>query len=371
MSDNLRILHLRAGDFYGGPERQLHMHARLAMKAGCDITIASFTEKGKSPEFLKVMVKDNVRTCLFKVRNAYDLSAIAKLRKYLRENKIHILCTHDYRTQFIGFWAVRNTGSRWMAFSRGWTSENLKIILYNLLDKMILRFADHLVAVSHSQKQKLKKWLVPGDKISVVHNAINPENFLHIEKTDMKKEFGFPDDSLVYISGGRFSKEKGMTYLVQAAIKAISRNARLRFVLFGDGPDLASIREAISQSGNDDKILCPGFRSNFISYLKGSDFFINPSLSEGLPNVVLEAMATGIPILATSVGGVPEIISHQKNGYLVPPGNVDSLATGIIFLSSEEDRVREYAMKARKSIDARFSFEKQNEKLISLYKKLL
>lgn len=370
MSSIIRVLHLRAGSFYGGPERQLHMHALQARNTDIDITISSFEEKGEAPEFLRPIEKDSIKTHLFKTKGAYDYRAILMVREYLNMNRIHILCTHDYRTQLIGFWATRGTRVKWIAFSRGWTRENPKIFIYNLMDRIILRFADHLVAVSHSQKSKLGKLLIPDRKVSVVHNAISRDFFSTVKMVDLREEFHLPSDSIICISGGRFSHEKGTIYLAKAAHKAVQQNSRLRFLLFGNGPEIGKIRKVITKAGCADKILCPGFEKNFIGCLAGADLFVNPSLSEGLPNVVLEAMILGVPVLATSVGGVPEIIADRVNGFMVPSRNIDALVKGILFMSSNRDKSTRLADEARRSVLSRFSVENQNEKLNSIYRKI-
>lgn len=299
----MRILHLRASNFYGGPERQLHFHARHALGSNYDITIGSFTEGGQAPQFLKVIAEDKIETCLFRVKNAYDPKAVVTVRNFLKKNDTGVLCTHDYRTHLIGWLATRRRKAKWMAFSRGWTRENVKVRLYHTIDKVILRLADHIVAVSEAQKRRLTRLLIPEGKISVVLNAIEPQQFESIRKVDLRSKYGFASDNLVYISAGRFSREKGQIYLVKATAETIEQNPRLRFVLFGDGPDLEKIRRMVASLGYEDKIRCPGFEKNMLGCIKGADVVVNPSLSEGLPNVVFEAMALGVPVVATAVGG--------------------------------------------------------------------
>ena len=237
----MNVLHLRASNFYGGPERQLHFHARLARNTHYNVTIGSFAENGSSPEFLDVVAEDGIATHTFPVESAYDRSAISLLRSYLADHKIQVLCTHEYRTHVIGMLAARGTSTGWVAFSRGWTMDNLKVRLFHVLDKSIIRFADHIVAVSRAQKEKLVKLLIPAGKISVAHNSIMPEAFDRVSPVNLHERYGFPAESIICVSGGRFSREKGQRILVQAALEALRKTPSLRFVLFGDGPDFAKI----------------------------------------------------------------------------------------------------------------------------------
>ncbi|GAJ15279.1 unnamed protein product, partial [marine sediment metagenome] len=148
------------------------------------------------------MAKDGISTHVFNVKNAYDKSAVGALIRYLKANEIDVLCTHDYRSHFIGFWALRNIKVKWVAFSRGWTKDDLKVRLFHIIDKIFIRFANHIVAVANSQKLKLIKLFVPEKKISIVHNAIDPDLFNDVTPIDLRANFGFPTNSVICISGG-------------------------------------------------------------------------------------------------------------------------------------------------------------------------
>jgi len=367
----MKVLHLRATNFYGGPEKQLHYHARMVNGSQFEIILSSFSENGLQPEFLDVAAEDGIPIKLFEVKNAYDPKAVTLLRNYLKESRINILCTHDYRTSLIGWRARKGTDSIWIAFSRGWTRDNCKVRLYNWMDRFILRFADHIVAVSHSQKKKLCKLLIDHKKISVVHNAVAPEEFVSIDPVDLRRKYDFPREAVICISGGRFTKEKGQTDLVKAARLAIKKNSLLRFILFGDGPELPVIKTTISNMNLTDKIICPGFEKNMIGHLKGADILVNPSHSEGLPNIVLEAMAVGVSVIATAVGGVPEIIDNELSGLLVPKGDSNSLTDAIIKLTDDINMREKFKKAGLAGIKKSFLFEKQNSELIQIYRQIL
>lgn len=368
--NEFNILHLRASNFYGGPERQLHFHGLNGIDSEFNITISSFLENKSTPEFLNVISKDNIKIHTFNVNSAYDLNSVGLIRDYLLKNKVTILCTHDYRTHFIGGLASKKTNTSWIAFSRGWTSENLKIKLFCLFDKATIRFADHIIAVSYSQKEKLKRLLIADKNITVVHNAIDPSAFNQIDPIDLKRKFNLPLDSIVGISGGRFSSEKGQRFLVYAAKIAINNNDQLKFILFGDGPDYQKIQSQIKSLNLQNHVFCPGFEKNLIGCLKGADFLVNPSLSEGLPNIVLEAMAMKIPCIATDVGGVGEIIENNSNGLLVPSQSPKMLADAILKIAIGNNLSIKFADNAYKTIIDRFSFDSQFEKLSQIYKSL-
>lgn len=366
-STRLNILHLRASNFYGGPERQLHFHAIQARTYNYGITIGSFLEAGKTPELLEIAARDSIDTFCLDVKSGYDLRAVNRLRRYLRSRDTDALCTHDYRSQVVGFFARRGTRAKWISFSRGFTAENLKVRLYQWIERLVVRFADHIVAVSESQKRKLLDLGIPDSKITVIHNAIDSGVLEDVDPVDLRREFKLPRETVICVAAGRFSSEKGQLYLVRAAANAIRSNPRLRFILYGDGPDLERTRATVRELELGEKVICPGFEKKILGCIKGADILINPSLSEGLPNVVLEAMSLGVPVIATSVGGVPEMIDPGKSGVLVPPGDEAALAQAINDLVEHWPLKDKIVENARTTVREKFSFENQTLRLSRVY----
>jgi glycosyltransferase involved in cell wall biosynthesis len=367
----MKVLHLRASNFYGGPERQLHMHAHIARQAGITVVIGSFSEHAEPPEFLEVISADGLETLLIPVSNAYDRSAVQKVGDALVSGKFDILCTHDYRTHVIGWLAARRAKVKWIGFSRGWTQDTFRVKVYTLIDKFVIRFADRIVAVSHSQKERLVRLWISPQKIAVVHNAIELDRFSGIAPASLKQRFNFPSDSIVIVAGGRFSQEKGQRDLVDAAARAIRKNPRIRVVMFGHGPDFDLILSQIRALGLQDSILCPGHERNLLGYLKSADMLVNPSLSEGLPNIILEAMALGVPVVATAVGGVPELIQHESNGLLVPAKDPIELSDAILQMAGAAETRSKFRDAAFETLARSFTFKGQLDSLSDLYQRVI
>jgi glycosyltransferase involved in cell wall biosynthesis len=363
----LRIVHLRASNFYGGPERQLHFHARLARDTEYAITVASFAPGQSYPEFLRPIAADGIETKVYQSQGAFDPSVLGRIRAHLHERDVDLLCTHDYRSSILGGWAARGTRARWIAFSRGFTAENFKILAYQGLDSLAIRFADHVVAVSRSQKRRLQRLLVPGHRISVVPNAIDVRFVDETPVEDVRARFGWPADSFVVVAGGRFSREKGQIHLVRAAHLAVGAAPRLRFVLFGDGPELPCVRDEIQRLGLTNRAVCPGHERNVLAFVRGADVLVNPSLSEGLPNIVLEGMALKVPVIVTRVGGHPELVEDARTGLLVPPARPRALADAICRLATDEGLASRLAANAFGFVQTHCTFERQFESLCGLY----
>lgn len=363
----MRILHLRASNFYGGPERQIHLHAVTARTSPYRVSLGSFPEAKKTPAFITAARTDGIDTRVFPVSSSYDLSVTAAIKGYIGRNGIDLVCSHEYRTAVLCFLLSRGGGVRWCAFSRGSTRENVRTASFHLVEKALIRFAHRIVAVSNGERRRLRRYLIPETRVVVVENAVDPSLIASAPRKDIRRRLGFAPDSVVCVCAGRFSAEKGQVHLVEAARTVAARDGRLRVVMFGDGPDLPRIRKKIRDAGLEHTIICPGYESSLSSYLRDCDILVNPSLSEGMPNVVLEAMALEVPAVATAVGGVPELVEDGHTGRLVAPGSGQSLARGIMELAHNPRLRRSMGKAARKRIEGKFTSGAQFTKLCGVY----
>jgi glycosyltransferase involved in cell wall biosynthesis len=245
--------------------------------------------------------------------------------------------------------------------------------LYESLDRWSLRRMDRVVCVSEGQAEKVRAAGVKKEKISVIHNAIRPERFECVkpENRDKLKEFFPKAPELIVGAAGRLSPEKGFGILVDAAAEVAHEMPNVGFVLFGNGPLKASLDQRIAASGLREKFILAGFRSDLDDFLPHFDLFALPSFTEGLPNVILEAFAAGIPVVATAVGGTPEIVEHGQNGFLVPPGDPIALARSIFKSFDIGHRGKEMAAQGKRRVQEHFSFDRQARQYLQLFETLL
>jgi glycosyltransferase involved in cell wall biosynthesis len=329
--------------------------------------VGSFTEEERPPAFLELAAREGAQTALIPVRSAYDPRAVGRLASCLRHGGFDLLATHDYRSHAVGFAAAPRAGVPWIAFSRGFTREDLKVRLFQEVEKVIVRFARHVVAVSRAQKERLVRLRVAENRITVVHNAIDAQAVSRVPAVDLRARFGFGPGVRVVAAAGRFSPEKGQMDLIEAARRLAHRDD-LVFVLLGEGPTRNACRERIRRAGLAARVLAPGFEPDVPGCLKGADLVVNPSLCEGLPNVVLEAMAVGTPVVATAVGGVPEILEDRENGRLVPPSRPEDLARVIADVLDAPDGGAAYARAALRTLEQAHSFRAQLVALSGVYR---
>src|SRR5262249_38555149 len=253
----------------------------------------------------------------------YFLHVISEVARELERLKADVVLCHGYKANILGRPAARRRGIPAIAVSRGWTAESWRVRLYEWMDRMHLRFMDRVIAVSQAQAEKVKACGVNDARINVIPNSIDPERFADPDpryRTRMERYFRH-GVSLIIGAAGRFSPEKGFDVLVQAAATVMEACPEVGFVLFGDGPEEGNLQPRIPMLGPARRVVMAGFRSDLDRYLPQLDLFVLSSHTEGMPNVVLEACAAGVPVVATAVGGTPEVVDDEASGWLVQSGD--------------------------------------------------
>lgn len=248
-----------------------------------------------------------------------------------------------------------------------------KLTLYQT--KRLLSEADQLISVSN----KLKKVAMSIEKskrnIEVVYNGCDFHSFMHNDEDSVKirKICNISINDIIIIFVGRLEKEKGILELFQAFRTLGSNNDKLHLVLVGDCVE-SDVKNEISKLNDlNSNVHLTGIQPHKIvfKWLKSADLFVLPSHREGLPNAVIEAMSCGLPVVATNVGGIPEIVEDGKTGILVNPKDAESLTKAIDFIINNDDVATEMGMAGRKKIEKEFSWQKSAREICRIYNKVL
>jgi glycosyltransferase involved in cell wall biosynthesis len=365
------VMHLTASRFYGGPERQMCGLAR-SLPASYRTVIASFAENGHCGAFLEKVRQQGLAGVEIERDTPRLYGALYELTGHLCRFRPNVLCCHGYKADLLGRLAARKVGIPVLAVSRGWTRASLKVRFYEMLDRLLLRSMDRVVCVSQGQADKVRRAGVPDGKVVVIPNAIDPERFARPDPSyrDRLRAF-FPNAPRQVVgAAGRLSPEKGFAVLIEAARPLLHQNPELGVILFGDGPLHDQLARAIAAAGLAGRFILAGFQNNLDDLVPFLDLLVLPSFTEGLPNVVLEALAAGVPVVATAVGGTPEVVEDGVNGYLVPPGDAGALSQRIAdALASEEKRLA-MGQRGRQMVGDRFPFEKQSRQYQQMFDSL-
>jgi len=308
----------------------------------------------------------------------YDLKAFFALIKILRYERPHIVHTHTSKAGILGRWAafiarvpviVHTPHGHvfWGYFGR------LKTGIFILLEKISALITDRLVVLTEQEKNDhLHFHIAPENKFSEVHSGINLDRFSNtsVDPAAMKKKLTIPEGNLVVGTTGRLTHIKGHRYLIEAAGKIVSSKPDTTFVFLGDGELLDELKNMASISSIEENIKFLGWRQDVAEVMSTFDVFVLPSLNEGMGRVLVEAMALGKPIVASDIGGIPNLVVNGENGYLVPVGDVETLAVKIITLLDDPGK-REKMGNAGQRYADKYSLEEMMKKIERLYRELL
>ena len=348
------VLHLVASPFVGGPERQ--MLGLAAAQRGAERTVfLGFPEGGALDERVR---EAGFESYLLASTGRPLRAAVREVEAFLRRLSPDVVITHGYKPDLVGLLAARRAGVPQLVVSHGWTGATFRVRVNEAVDKLVMRGARRVVAVSHRQGQRVKDAGIRADRVVVIQNAVDVSRFAPAEEAARREiEAFFPSrPERIVIAAGRLSPEKGFDDLVRAAREVVDRMPGVAFLLVGDGPLRENLAGAVRAAGLDGNFALAGFRSDLDRLLPAADLFVQSSHTEGLPNVVLEAGACAIPIVATDVGGTGEALEDGRGGFLVPPREPEQLAERIVEVLSDRAAARRMGEEARRRIQADFTF---------------
>jgi glycosyltransferase involved in cell wall biosynthesis len=362
------IVHLTASTFFGGPERQM-LGLAQSLPAEWQSVFLSFAEGDRCRAFLEQACRQGFEAQALRWDTPNVAAAARELVHCLRRVRADVLCCHGYKANVLGRWAARRRRIPVLAVSRGWTGENAKVSLFEALDRLHLRWMDHVVCVSESQAAKVRRAGVAERKVSVIHNAIAPERFGKADpafREALQDYFPTPRGPIVG-AAGRLSTEKGFGVLIDAAALVAAHRPSVGFVLFGDGPLREVLMSQVHAAGLSGHVALAGFQHNLDAFIPFLDALVLPSFTEGLPNVVLEALAASVPVVATAAGGTPEVVEDGKSGFLVPPGDAQALAERIQALLGCEEKRRAMGRYGHNRVRRSFTFAMQARRYRQLF----
>ncbi len=375
-----KILQLVNGELYAGAERIQEMLLRYLdrsrFEARCvalldGVFVQRAREAGLPMEVLPMMSR-------------LDLRVAHRLARYLRENHIDLVHTHGVRTNLIGRLAARLVDIPVITHVHSPTLEETEFPLRNrvnaLVDRCLSRWSTHYICVSHSLRLRLEAEGIEPERITVVHNGIELDRFQDScdspmrAREEVRHELLLPLQARLITTIALFRPRKGTEFFIQALARVGSQHPEAYGVLVGDFERQGYKEQIVDLTRRlmlDGKLFFLGFRDDVSTLLAATDLFVLPSLyGEGLPLVLLEAMATATPIVATAVGGVPEVIRHGESGVLIKPGDVEGLAEAISQLLSDPQGAAQLGEQARRRV-RQHDVQSMVRKIEAIYTKLL
>lgn len=333
----------------------------------------SFKENGGCQGFVQAARARGFPTSVIEHDTPNLWKAMSDVSCRLQEVAADVVCCHGYKADLLGYHAAKWAQVHAVAVSHGWTGESIKVRLYEALDQRCLRKMHHVICVSDGQAAKVRRAGVPAERITTIRNAVRAERFREKDvsgRQELERMFHYPITRIVG-AAGRLSPEKGFEVLLGAAAEVIRQRDDIGFVWFGDGKLRARAHQQIKSMKLCGRVLLPGFTNRLDQLIPAFDVLAIPSFTEGLPCVLLEAQAAGVPVVATEVGGIPEALDHGMSGYLIPAGNASALARRILQTLSSESHRAALGAYGRRRIESEFTFAKQCRAYEDLLQRLI
>ncbi len=309
---------------------------------------------------------------LIKLLKAFRFSILFKLTRILKEQKVDIIHCHGHKPTVYGTIAAalsRTPVVTAHVHGLGRTGN----LIRKLTNFLIFRKIDRFLPVAQAVKEDILKnnWFVQAEKLSVLDNSIDYPKYtqVSISKEEAKEMLGLSSDAFVFGTAARLSPKKGQIYLIKAFEKVKQTLQSAHLIFAGDGRIRQELEKEAEKTGLSDSIHFLGLRNDITQIYRAMDVFVLPSIdSEGMPRVLLEAMAAGVRCIGTNVGGTPEVLCDKAFGYVVEPGDSNALAEAMISAANTpSEELRELSQKAIDRVRQFYSHDIARERLRELY----
>ncbi len=343
---NILFLNSIGRDKFGGGEKWMIKAAKGLSDRGHHVILAS----RKQSRIVEAAKHLGIRTEIIEIHGDFSPLKTWQIAKFLKKEAIDILiCNLNKDVRVAGLAArlikkpvvlarhgIQLAGNKWRH----------KLTLTNL--------ADGIITNSKTIKQAYKEYGWFDDNfVRVIYNGIEPK--IGIEPFDFKKQFSHKK---VIFSAGRLAEQKGFNYFIDAASILMQERQDLAFVIMGEGKLKAELQDLIQQKGIEKSFRIWDYKPNIDPYLKGSDLFVLASLYEGMPNVVMEAMAVGKPVVATDVNGARELMVDGQTGLIVPPKDPQALVGAIQILLDDPAQSQKFGNNGMERVRQEFTIER-------------
>ncbi len=340
----IRVLTLIENATVTGPARNIIDYGAMMAHADGDLPAVEVTivtyQRGPEPSALANAAREaGLAVTTVAERRRWDTKVFAQLKQVIATINPDILETRNVKSHFLVRLLGLQRKYRWVAWNHGHTETSTLDRMYTRLDRWSLRGAHRVVTVCQPFADKIAGFGVGRDRITILHNGVKP--FIPPPPEDVeqvRRGLGISDEAVI-LSVGRLSYEKGHADLVRAAavLSKMPGAPASRVVIVGDGPEREALAKLAMELGVRDRVSLAGFQRDTKPYYALATVVSVPSHSEGSPNVVLEAMAAGLPIASNRVGGVPEILEEGVTGLMVEPRNPDAMAKALFRLLSDAE----------------------------------
>lgn len=305
-------------------------------------------------------------------RGAWDWRVVTETLAACKRERVAIWHGHDYKTNALGLLLKRFWPMRLVTTVHGWVQHTRRTPLYYRIDQLCLPRYERVICVSDDLLESCLAAGVPARNCVLLENGIDTTEYARRQTgAEARAALDLPATGLVIGAVGRLSGEKGFDVLIRSTHALVSRGLDVRTVIVGEGSERANLEGLIRELNLGDRVRLAGWQAEVRPYFEAMDVFALSSLREGLPNVVLEAMALEVPVVSTRVNGVPRLVRDGNNGFLVPPGDLGALTTALAGLATNPGLRDLFRAAGRRTVETRYSFATRMSRLARIYDELL
>jgi glycosyltransferase involved in cell wall biosynthesis len=363
----MKILHIiSSGGMYGAEAVILNM-SRALNETGHSSVLGVFSNSANpNLQLHEAATREGIESHVISCAGQIDLTVPRSIRELAARTKADIVHAHGYKGDIYNYFAMRGSSTTFVSTCHTWYDNNPLVTFYGKADRLVLRGYDAVVAVSDEVKQRLLKAGVHKEKIHMVRNGIDLRPFDNASPS--LPDALLPNHPPIVGLIGRLSIEKGVDIFLQAAARVLAELPATQFVVIGEGPDRDKLEALIVELKVRDNVSMLGRRNDMASIYASLDVMVSASRNEGLPIAILEGMASSLPIIATPVGDVPSVVHDGRTGLMVPPENIELLASQIIDLLRNPAQQQQLGAAARKLIEDDFSSARMTADYLSIYR---
>jgi glycosyltransferase involved in cell wall biosynthesis len=367
----MRVLHLiSSGGMYGAEAVILNLSSAMKALPGHQSILGVFANSIQpNLQLHETAVNTGIESHIIPCSGQLDLRVPKKIRSLAQTTQADLIHAHGYKADVYAWLAFRGAATPLVSTCHTWYDNDLALRLYGALDRFTLRRFDAVVAVSDDVRARLLHAGVAPQKIALIRNGIDLRPFAAAPSQRAARRSSSTPLTIGLV--GRLSPEKGVDIFLRAAEEIAQRRPGTKFVVAGDGPDRASLEQLIAQLNLSGTASLLGRTSDMPAFYSSIDILVSASRQEGLPIALLEGLAGGLPLVATSVGAVPQIVQNGRTGLLVQAGDPHALAEAICTLTDDVTLRNALGQAAQQRIADEFSATRMTSDYLAIYRTLL
>lgn len=383
MTKKIKVIHIITRLILGGAQENTYLTTKLLDKNKYEVILISgptFGEEGSIEDKVK---EEKIRLIIIQeltreISLLQDLIAFLKLYGIIKKEKPDIVHTHTSKAGILGRFAAKISGVPIIIHTpHGHVFQSyygfFKTKLFLFLERFASVITDKIITLTDVEKEEHLQFKVgKREKFITIFSGVELDKFLNVNvnKNKKREELGLNKDDKVLCCVARLVPVKGHKYLIEAMPKILKEIPNVKLLIIGDGELRQDLENLAKNIGIADKIIFLGLRFDVPELLSILDLFVLPSLNEGMGKVLIEAMACSLPVVASEVGGIKEIVINNETGMLVPPKDSEKMAKNIVYLLNDDELAKKMGIKGKQRA-LEFSSNVMVEKINKLYKEML